>query len=93
MRVIEDYSDIDNIVEVDVTDAIYNGDYLIQIVFSDGKTRTVDFAPFLNKAKHPSIRKYLDLNNFKSFQILDGNLNWNNYEMIFPVWDLYRGKL
>jgi hypothetical protein len=26
-----------------------------------------------------------------NFKIVNGNLNWNDYEMIFPAWDLYRG--
>ena len=42
---------------------------------------------------HPSIRKYLDEARFKLFDIIDGNLNWNDYDMIFPVEDLYEGKI
>jgi hypothetical protein len=30
---------------------------------------------------------------FKKFKIIDGNLMWNDYEMIFPLEDLYEGKI
>ena len=37
----------------------------------------------------PSIKKYLDEKRFSNFDLTDGNLNWNDYEMIFSIWDLY----
>jgi hypothetical protein len=30
---------------------------------------------------------------FETVNIVDGNLNWNDYDMIFPVWDLYNGAV
>jgi len=42
---------------------------------------------------HPSIKKYLDESKFLQYEIVDGNLNWNNYDLIFPVDDLYQGKI
>jgi hypothetical protein len=33
----------------------------------------------------------LDESKFKQFLILDGNLNWNDYDLIFPIADLYQG--
>jgi hypothetical protein len=53
----------------------------------------VDFKPFLAHSCHPAIRQYLDESKFKQFEIVDGNLNWNDYELIFPVADLYEGKI
>jgi len=47
----------------------------------------------LESSLHPSIRKYLDEDKFKTYQIVDGNLNWNDYDLIFPLEDLYQGKL
>jgi len=47
----------------------------------------------LEASLHPSIRKYLDEAKFKDYQIVDGNLNWNDYALIFPIEDLYEGKL
>jgi hypothetical protein len=42
---------------------------------------------------HPSVRKYLDEDQFSKFQIIDGNLNWNDYDLIFPIWELYNGRV
>ena len=92
MRIIEDYSDI-QIDLIEIKTANYIGDFAIRLFFSDGINRLVDFKPFLETSMHPSIRKYLDETKFKQFQITDGNLNWNNYDLIFPVDDLYQGKV
>ena len=68
-------------------------DYTIRIKFSDGNERLVDFKPFLLKSLHPSIKKYLDEKKFSDFSITDGNLNWNDYDLIFPLSDLYNGRI
>jgi len=36
---------------------------------------------------------YLDESKFKEYKIIDGNLNWNDYDMIFPIEDLYQGRV
>ena len=69
------------------------GNYHILIEFNDGVEKFVDFSAFLSKSQHQSIRNYLDEILFNSFQIIDGNLNWNDYDMIFPLSDLYEGKI
>ncbi len=92
MRIIEEYT----ILPVDliqIKSANYIGDFAIRIFFSDGSTSLVDFRPFLESSLHPSIRKYLDETLFNQFKIIDGNLNWNDYDMIFPIGDLYVGKI
>ena len=76
-----------------IEDAKYIGDFAVRIKFNDGIEKLVDFKSFLSKSLHPSIRKYLDERLFSNFKIVDGNLNWNDYEMIFPIWDLYNGKI
>ncbi|MDR0581610.1 MAG: DUF2442 domain-containing protein [Prevotellaceae bacterium] len=78
---------------LEVQSAEYAGNFVLHVSFSDGFTRMVDFKPFLANSFHPSIRQYLNENKFKQFEIVDGNLNWNDYELIFPVEDLYRGKI
>jgi len=78
---------------IEISSARYIGDFAIRVFFNDGFSRLVDFKPFLEKSLHPSIRKYLDETRFKDYLIVDGNLNWNDYEMIFPIEDLYKGKL
>ncbi len=92
MKIIKDYSNsMSTLIEIKC--ANYIGDCAIRILFSDGKEKLVDFKPFLQHSLHPSIRKYLDEEKFKQFKIIDGNLNWNNYDMIFPLENLYDGKI
>lgn len=78
---------------IDIVSAEYIEAYELDIAFSNGEKRQVDFSSFLNSSQHPSIKKYLDTNLFQQFQIIDGNLNWNDYDMIFRVWDLYTGDV
>ena len=73
--------------------AIYLGDYVIRIVFDDGHEQAVDFKAFLKTSSHPIVRKYLNEKKFLAFRIIHGNLNWNDYEMIFPLEKLYNGKI
>ncbi len=92
MKIVEVYNDFQvDLIEIKL--ANYIGDFAIRLFFSDGIMRLVDFKPFLENSLHPSIRKYLDENRFKLFEIVDGNLNWNNYDLIFPLEDLYIGKI
>lgn len=67
--------------------------HILDIVFSDGHVSTVDFAPFIYSSGHPDYEKYKSIDAFTQFEIMDGNLNWDDYTMIFPVEDLYRGQL
>lgn len=76
-----------------ITEAIYHGDYKIALRFDDGKEQRIDFEPFLRKAQHPEIKKYLDKTLFCAFRVVDGNLDWNNMDMIFPIADLYHGRM
>jgi hypothetical protein len=92
MKITEENIDC-NVDFIAIDSARYIGDYGIRVYFSDGFNRLVDFKPFLEASLHPSIRKYLDEAKFKEYQIVDGNLNWNDYDLIFPVYDLYKGEL
>ena len=92
MKITEEYIDYHADI-IEIKSAQYIGDYAIRILFSDGFSRQVDFKSFLESSLHPSIRKYLDEGKFKTYQIVDGNLNWNDYDLIFPLEDLYQGKL
>ena len=67
--------------------------YTLAVTFDDGETRTVDFGPFLRKSRHPLIRAYLNEDRFREFDIVGGNLNWHDYDLIFPVADLYAGSI
>ena len=78
---------------VDVTGARVVAPYTLAIVFSDGAERMVDFGPFLLKSRHPVVRAYLNEDRFREFDIVGGNLNWHDYDLIFPVADLYAGSI
>jgi hypothetical protein len=67
--------------------------YRLRIEFSDGKTTEVDFEPFLRAAKHPGIRRYLQPRRFKQFALTDGVLQWNDFDLVFPMADLYDGVI
>jgi hypothetical protein len=92
MRIVEEYTD-SPIDLIGVESANYIGDFAIRVFFTDGSYRLVDFKPFLESSLHPSIRKYFDETLFKQFTIIDGNLNWNDYDMIFPIEDLLKGEI
>jgi hypothetical protein len=94
MRIIVDYKDPETgFIRLKIDSAKYLSDYVIRIKFSDGKEKLIDFKPFLSKSLHPSIKKYLDENKFSNFSLSDGNLNWNDYDLIFPISDLYNGRI
>lgn len=67
--------------------------YRLQLRFDDGKESLVDFAPFLSGSVHPCIRAYLDKTRFKQFTVEDGFLHWNDFELVFPMADLYAGRI
>ncbi len=83
---------IENIAH-DIIEAKHLGNYRIQLAFSDGLNRVIDFGPFLRSSAHPDIRKYLDLQKFEGFMIESGDLVWNDYELCFPIGDLYEGTI
>lgn len=68
-------------------------DYILKLTFNDGKVQEVDFRPFLENAQHPEIAKYLDINFFMQYELVDGDIIWNDYDLVFPIWDLYSNSL
>ena len=76
-----------------IKNAKYIGDFAIRLEFNNNNNKLVDFKPFLSSAGHPSIKKYLDEPLFKNFQIKNGNLNWNDYDLIFPIDELYNNSI
>jgi hypothetical protein len=89
---IEEYN-LQEIQSIKIDAAKFIGDYVIRIHFNDGTEKLVDFKPFLSKSQHSSIKKYFEEKLFSKYQIVEGNLNWNDYDLIFPIWDLYTGKI
>ena len=78
---------------ISIDKAEYKGEYIINIKFSDGVEKNIDFGTFLKNAKNPMIKKYLDKELFKAFSIEYGDLNWNDFEMCFPLWSLHEGNI
>ena len=92
MKIIEEYKNI-NCERIEITKAQYLGDFNIKIIFSDKKEKLVGFKTFIENSLHPAIRKYMDENKFRNFHLIDGNLNWNDFDLIFPIEDLYKGSI
>ncbi len=76
-----------------ITEARYLSGYKIQLTFSDGAVREMDFEPFLRKARNPDLAQYRQLRKFKAFRLHFGDLMWGDYDMIFPIADLYAGEI
>lgn len=54
--------------------------------------RTIDFEPFLRRSRNPLIQAYLDPGLFSAFSIKEGDLVWGDYDLCFPIADLYDGR-
>ena len=67
--------------------------YILRLTFSDGHEQLVDFGPFLSQSHNPHIRKYLDPELFQQFTLADGDLFWHDYDLCFPIADLYEGQI
>ena len=76
-----------------IESAAYVAPYRLRLRFDDGRENLVDFGPFLTASAHPSIRAYLDRERFRQFTVEDGFLHWNDFELVFPMTDLYEGTI
>jgi hypothetical protein len=68
-------------------------DYSVLLRFDDESEQIVDFKPFLSNSVHPDIRVWLEPDKFSAFRVEYGELVWGDYELCFPVIDLYRNDL
>ena len=81
-------------ISISVKEASYLEGFTILISFSDGKTKKVDFSKFIGTNHKAALVKYKDVTNFKKFKIEEGNIVWGkNWDLIFPVHQLYSGKI
>jgi hypothetical protein len=80
--------DVINIVAAELA-----GDLRIKLSFDDDTQQVVDFRPFLARSLHPDIRAYLNPDRFSGFRIEYGELVWGDYDLCFPVADLYRNHM
>lgn len=75
-----------------IENADYLNGYKICLHFNDQTTQTIDFENFIRSSHNPHIAKYSDLALFKNFSITDGDLEWNDYDLCFPIADLYENQ-
>lgn len=78
---------------INITAAEQVGEYALRLTFDDGAVQTVDFKPFLSLSRHPDIRAYLEPSRFASHRIEHGELVWGDYDLCFPIADLYQNRL
>ncbi|MBF0299320.1 MAG: DUF2442 domain-containing protein [Oligoflexia bacterium] len=76
-----------------ITNVSYIKNYKLKIVFSDGHTSIVDFEEFICTSNNQDIIKYKNKKIFCRFNFKNGDLMWGDFEMIFPLIDLYKGKI
>ena len=67
--------------------------YKLRLEFTDGTERVIDLEPFLKASRNPGIRAYLDPEKFSHFRIEYGDLVWDDYDLCFPIADLYEGQI
>lgn len=79
--------------EIKITKAAYLQDYKINLEFSDGKNVIIDFENFLKNAQNPITNEFLDKEKFKNYKLVYGDIIWGDYELCFPIWDLYQGEI
>ena len=78
---------------VAIDEVSYVENYVLRLTFSDGHEQIVDFEPFLRQSHNPHIQKYLDQALFQQFALAEGDLFWNDYDLCFPIADLYEGRV
>ena len=88
---ITDHTGKSKVPYIKIVDSQYVDDYRLLLTFNDGISRIVDFGGFLRAHPHPDIKKYLDVERFKKFHLEYGDLMWGDFNLIFPISDLYRG--
>ena len=78
---------------INIVSATQIKEYALGVVFDDGTAHEIDFKPFLTKALHPDIGAYLEPQKFASFRIEYGDLVWGDYDLCFPIMDLYQNRI
>ncbi|VAW46362.1 hypothetical protein MNBD_GAMMA04-1751 [hydrothermal vent metagenome] len=84
---------IDESKVINVEKVKYLSGHKLKLFFNDGVEQIIDFGPFLSTSLNPFINKYLDLEEFKKYALENGDLEWNDYDLCFPVADLYENNI
>lgn len=67
--------------------------YRLKLVFNDATVQLIDFYNFLSTSLNPLIRKYLNIQEFIKFNLNNGDLEWNDYDLCFLIADLYENNI
>ena len=79
---------------ISIVKAQYLKDLKIKLYFNDGIERIIDFESFFYHNSHPQYNKYKNPSIFKKFKLVMGNIIWGkDWDLVFPVYDLYKGKI
>ena len=73
--------------------AEHAGDLKLRLYFNDRTERLLDFGPFLRHSRNPLIRAFADPARFSQFTVQNGDLLWGDYDLCFPIADLYDGRI
>ena len=84
---------IDESKVINVEKVKYLNGHKLKLFFNDGVEQIIDFGPFLSNSLNPLINKYLDLKEFQKYELNSGDLVWNDYDLCFPVVDLYENNI
>lgn len=77
-----------------VVSAEYLGGLSLKLTFSDGFVRVLDFSEYLSIHPHPQHDIYRNPDKFREYYIENGNVVWGkDWDLIFPIEDLYSGNL
>jgi hypothetical protein len=75
-----------------VSSTRYLHDLRLELQFTDGTVRELDFRPALERQEIPEYRAYLDPEKFKQFRLEAGNVVWgDDWDLVWLVWKLYEG--
>lgn len=78
---------------IKLVSATYLKEFKLNLVFADGVSKLVDFKPFLESSNHAEVKKYLNLKKFKKFNFENNELMWGDFDLIFPIIDLYENNI
>ncbi|MEZ4886912.1 MAG: DUF2442 domain-containing protein [Chitinophagales bacterium] len=93
IKIIDETSNSKEDEVITISKAKYLYDYTLEIEFDNGVIQKVDFAPFLTSSPHLEVKKYLNVFLFRKFTLENGQLYWNDYDLIFPIGDLYTNDI
>jgi hypothetical protein len=69
----------------------YVSDYLLKVIFDDGKQIYADFKEFITKSLQPMTNQFKDIERFKKVSVDNGHLTWEDGQMDISCHSIYKG--